>query len=51
MVVNRRLSFFLWGAKTWYNADYIPLGEYQPSDYDDMEETSGGNSKPTKVSV
>ena len=35
----------------WYNKEYIPQGEYQPSDYDDMEETSGDNRIPTKVSV
>ena len=29
------------------NEGYAPQGHYQPSDYDEMEETSGGNSRPT----
>ena len=35
------------------DADYAMdhNGEYQPSDYDDMEETRAGNSISTKVSV
>ena len=37
------------GAKIWYNEEYIHPGEYEPSDYDYMEETGSNNSIPTKV--
>ena len=35
------------GDKTHCNEEYALQGQYQPSDYDEMEETSGGNSTPT----
>ena len=39
------------GAKIWFNEENIHLGEYEPSDYDYMEETIGDNNIQSKVLV